>query len=223
MRKMWLLPILSLSLVAAACGDDSPTSASSTSAAQVRVAHLSPDAPAVDVWVDGAVVLSGVPFQAISSYLSVPAGSRRIQVTPAGRSTPVVIDATLDLAGGTPYTVAATGRLSAIAPLPLLDDRNPTASRAKVRFVHAAPDAPAVDIAVAGGPILFSNVAFRGSAGYAAVDPGTYDLEVRVAGTSTVALRVPGVSLSGGVNYTIFAAGLLGNGTLTALPAVDTF
>lgn len=223
MRKVWLLPVLSVSLVAAACGDGSPTSASATSAAQVRVAHLSPDAPAVDVRVDGAVVLSGVPFQAVSEYLSVPAGSRRVQVTPAGASSPVVIDATLDLAGGTPYTVAATGRLASIAPLPLLDDRNPAAARAKVRFVHAGPDAPAVDVAVAGGPVLFSNVAFRGSAGYAAVDPGTYDLEVRVAGTSTVALRVPGVTLSAGVNYTLFAAGLLANGSLTALPAVDSF
>ncbi len=223
MRRLWLLPVLSLSLVAAACGDDSPTSASSTSAAQVRVAHLSPDAPAVDVRVDGAVVLAGVPFQAISDYLPVASGSRRIQVTPAGASAPVVIDATLDLAGGTAYTVAATGRLSGIAPLPLLDDRNPSASRAKVRFVHAGPDAPPVDIAVAGGPVLFSNVAFRGSAGYVAVDPGTYNLEVRVAGTSTVALRVPNVSLASGVNYTIFAAGLLSNGTLTALPAVDSF
>jgi len=223
MRRLWLLPVLSLSLLTAACGDDGPTSASGTSAAQVRVAHLSPDAPAVDVKVDGTVVLAGVPFQAISEYLSVASGPRRIQVTPAGASAPVVIDATLDLAGGTAYTVAATGLLSNIAPLPLLDNRNPSAARATVRFVHAGPDAPAVDVAVTGGPVLFSNVAFRGSTAYAAVDPGTYNLEVRVAGTSTVALRVPNVSLASGVNYTIFAAGLLSNGTLTALPAVDSF
>lgn len=223
MRRLWLLPVLTLPLMTAACGDDGPTSASGTSAAQLRVAHLSPDAPAVDVKVDGAVVLAGVPFQAISEYLSVASGSRRIQVTPAGASAPVVIDATLDLAGGTAYTVAATGRLSEIAPLPLLDNRNPSAARATVRFVHAAPDAPAVDVAVTGGPVLFSNVAFRGSTAYVAVDPGTYNLEVRVAGTSTVALRVPNVSLASGVNYTVFAAGLLSNGTLTALPAVDSF
>ena len=33
---------------------------------------------------------------------------------------------------------------------------------AQARVVHASPDAPAVDVAVAGGPVLFSNVAFSG-------------------------------------------------------------
>jgi hypothetical protein len=32
---------------------------------------------------------------------------------------------------------------------------------------------------------------------------------------------VPGVTLRSGTNYTIFAVGLLSNGTLAALPVVD--
>jgi len=192
---------------------------------QLRVAHLSPDAPNVDIWIDGNLVLTNVPYLAVSDYLNLPAGDHRIQVSPAGATQPIVIDATVNFAGGKAYTVAATGLLSAnnLQPVVLEDDRVPDAQRAKVRFVHTGADAPAVDIAVKNGPVLFSNVAFRSFGGYAAVTAGSYDLEVRVAGTSTVALELAGVALQNGKNYTVFATGLLSNGTLGALTVNDQF
>ena len=63
--------------------------------ASARVAHLSPDAGVVDVWVDGTVVLQDVAFRQFSNYLAVPPGTHRIQVTPANQSNPVVIDETV--------------------------------------------------------------------------------------------------------------------------------
>ena len=102
----------------------------------------------------------------------------------------------------------------------LVDDIT-ASGQAKVRFVHASADAPAVDVAVTEGPVLFGDVPFRGASQYAGVDGGSYDLEVRVAGTETVALPLPGVDLSGGVNYTSFAIGLLSDGSLDALTLVD--
>lgn len=219
-RRMAILAIAAAPLVLAACDDDDNVTNPSSGTARVRVAHLSPDAPLVDVYVNGTKALSGVAFKDVSDYLPVPSGSANFKVTPANAATPVVIDATVNLSDGGNYSVAATGFLSSIQPLLLEDDRG-TTGQAKVRFVHTSPDAPAVDIAVKGGPVLFSNVAFRQYSGYPQVAPGTYDLEVRPAGTSTVALSVPGVTLRSGTNYSIFAVGLLGNATLAALPEVD--
>jgi len=54
--------------------------------AQVRVAHSSPDAPAVDVNDDR--VLSGVRYRTVSKYLELPAGSYDLAVRPAGRPPP---------------------------------------------------------------------------------------------------------------------------------------
>ncbi|MEM7262358.1 MAG: DUF4397 domain-containing protein [Planctomycetota bacterium] len=191
--------------------------------AEVRVAHLSPDAPNVDVWVDGSVVLADVPFLTVSDYLTLAPGSYLVQVTPAGQTAPIVIDETLTLSSGTSYTVAATGLLGAgdLQPQVLVDDRDPSADQAKVRFVHDSPDAPAVDVAVAGGPVLFADFEFRESSAYLPVDPGTYDLEVRLAGTTTVVLELPGVALAAGINATAFAVGLVGDMTLNALIAID--
>jgi Domain of unknown function (DUF4397) len=220
--------LLAVPMVAAGCSDDDtttnpPTSPSNPGVAQVRVAHLSPDAPPVDVRVNGSVAVSGAAYMDVTNYLPVPAGSVQIQVTPAGAATPVVIEATVPLGAGTFYTIAATGLLAAgdLQPIVLIDNQA-TTGQARVRFVHASPDAPAVDVALAdGGPVLFGGVPFRGAADYIGVDGGTYDLEVRVAGTSAVALPLPGFGVNGGTNYTVFAIGQAGNGTLEALPLID--
>ncbi len=192
--------------------------------ARVRVVHASPDAPAVDVWVNGAVAFSNAPFKGITDYAALEPGSYNVQVSPTGATEPIVIDANLDLATKTDYTVVAVGMLENIEPLVLMDNNSaPAAGKAHVRFVHASPDAPAVDIAVAnGGPVLFSNVAFKGTGDYLPVEAGTYDLEARLAGSDTVALSVPGVMLEEGTVYTIFAMGLAsGEPALTAVPSVD--
>jgi hypothetical protein len=207
--------VLSLTMVTGAMAADGM--------ARVRVVHASPDAPAVDVWVNGTVAFSNAPFKGITPYAELAPGSYKVQVSPTGATEPIVIDADLDLAADTDYTVVAVGLLADIEPLVLVDNNSaPAAGKAHVRFVHASPDAPAVDIAVTGGPVLFANVPFKGVGEYLPVDAGTYNLEARIAGTDTVALIVPGVALEDGKVYTIFAMGLAGGEpALTAVPSVD--
>jgi hypothetical protein len=191
--------------------------------ARVRAVHASPDAPAVDILVNDNAAFTNAPFQGITQYADLEAGTYNVKVVPTGATEPVVIEADLALEGGTDYTVVALGTLENIEPLVLIDNNStPAAGKAHVRFVHASPDAPAVDIAVKGGPVLFSNIAFKGFGDYLPVDAGTYDLEVRVAGTENVALDVPGVQLDNGIVYTVFAMGLAGGEpTLTAVPSAD--
>jgi hypothetical protein len=187
--------------------------------ARVRVVHASPDAPAVDILVDDQVVFSNAPFEGITAFAEVPAGTYNVKVVPAGATTPVVIEDNLTLAAAMDYTVIATDFLANISPIILSADGGaPVAGNAWVRFFHGSPDAPAVDIAVTGGPVLFSNIAFQQSAAYLPVAAGTYDLEARVAGTSTVALSLPGVMLEDGGVYTVYATGLLAD-----VGALDSF
>jgi hypothetical protein len=122
----------------------------------------------------------------------------------------VVIDATLEIKDEGRYTIVASGRLAEIAPVVLSDDFSwPADGGARVRFTHASPNAPAVDIAVKGGPVLFSNVPFRESS-IITVPASTYDLEVRPAGTETVVLELPGIQLTSRAIYSVFATGLVG-------------
>ncbi len=195
--------------------------ASASGAVDVRAVHASPDAPNVDVLVNGGLAFANLPYRSASAYASVPAGDYNIKVRPAGLAGPDVIDADLTLSDNTAYSVAAINTLSSITPLVLVDDNMLNPSAARVRFVHASPNAPAVDIALAGGDVLFSNVMFGTSGGYITVPGGSYNLDVRLAGTQTVVLSVPSLAVANNTVSTVWAMGLVGNQE-TPLQAVVT-
>jgi hypothetical protein len=222
--NLWLMAVLAITipLMTAGCSDDDdPTSPAQKGSAFVRVAHLSPDAPIVDIWVDGSVALQDVAYGDFSSYLKLDEGTHRVHVSPASQTSPIVIDAQVTLDADKHYTVAATGRLASIAPIVLADDLTRSASQARVRFVHAGPDAPTVDITLTDGTVLFPAVDFRENAGYISVPPGTVDLQVRLAGTETVALSFADVPLAAGNVYSVFAVGLLSDGSIQGKVAID--
>jgi hypothetical protein len=193
--------------------------------AELRVAHLSPDAPAVDVWLNGAVVLSGVTYPALSGYLSVPADTQhQVQVFVAGSAVDPVIDAQLSFGEGTASTVAATGLLSdgSFGPAVFNDERASSPSSAWVRFVHAGADAPAVDITLTDGTVLFGNVSFNEGTAYLPVTPGSVDLQVRLAGSETVVLSYGGIELAAETTLSVWATGTLADGTLGAGVSVES-
>ena len=218
---MMTKPTLALALLAtfavAACSDDDPAAPAAT--AQLRVVHASPDAPNVDVLVDGVAALSNVPFEAASDYLAVPAGARNLRVRAAGTST-VVIDESATVTAGSAYTVLATGRVASIAPLVLEDDlASPAAGNIKLRLVHAAPTAGNVDIYVTapaadigGASPTLSNVAFGVASDYLEVPAGTYRVRVTPAGTKTVAIDANDVALAAGQIRTAVAVDAPGGG-----------
>lgn len=92
-----------------------------TEFAAVRLAHFSPDAPLIDLLVDGRLRLQDLSFTALSSYLILPAGEHELRVQPhrapnEGDETqttntqppePFIISVTLD--PGRYYTVVASG------------------------------------------------------------------------------------------------------------------
>lgn len=216
------LRLLTLGFAAAAlvagCSDDDSTGPAAAEAG-VRVVHASPDAPSVDVLVDNAQVLSGVPYLGSSSYLEVPAGSRNVKVNAAG-STTTVIDADLPLTAGADYTVIAGGLVSDISPIVLEDDLTaPAAGNIKVRAVHGAPSAPAVDIYVtapgadleAATPALTS-VPFGAASDYLTVPAGDYQVRVTPAGSKTVVIDSGPLTLTAGQVRTAIAVDSPGGG-----------
>jgi hypothetical protein len=176
---------------------------------------MSPNAPNVDVYVDGDVVLEDVPFGDTSNYLELDAGTYTVEITPAGDPDTTVFNGDVPVEAETDYTVAAIGEVGddvdqSFEALVLEDDNSdPGDDTARVRAVHASPDAPAVDI-TADGEVLFDGVAF-GESGSVEVPAGDYTLEVR-GDTEENDGDVVGefdVSLAGGETYTAFAAGYL--------------
>lgn len=183
--------------------------------ARVRVVHLSPNAPNVDLYVDGSAVLEDVAFGTVSDYLALTAGTYTVEITAAGDPDTSVFEGDVTVEADTVYTIAAIGEVGDGAdqpfePLVLTDETEPPAGdMARLRVVHASPDAPAVDI-TAGGDVLFDGVAY-GESGYVEVPSGDYTVEIRgdTPENDGEVVQSFDVSLAGGQVYTAFAAGYL--------------
>jgi hypothetical protein len=177
--------------------------------ARLRAVHASPDAPSVDILVDNVIVASDVAFKGVLDYTDVPAGDRNIKVNLTGTPTSV-IDATVPLAGGTDYTVLAVNFAASIEPL-LLDDKTttPTPGNAKVRVVHASPDAPHVDVLV-DDTIVLTNVAFKEFSDYLEVPAGDRNFKVNATGTALTVIDVTPTLIDGNI-YTVVALNTLAN------------
>jgi hypothetical protein len=185
--------------------------------ALVRALHLSPDAPTVDVLVNGEPVGVTLSFTDVSPYLTVLAGNYTLGVAPED-STTAVASLDVEVEAGKAYSVLATGLLGAtgdqaFALRPLEDQRQPAeGDNVLVRVIHASPDAPAVDV-LANGGILggLAGVPYFTASEYLTVAAGTYDLEVRPAGgaAGSAVISLPATDLTAGSIYTVIAAGLL--------------
>lgn len=131
-----------------------------------------------------------------------------------------MIEATAEVQAGKAYTVAAVGALADIEAQIFGDDLSaPGAGKAKVRVIHAAPEVPAVDVAVAGGPTLFEGAEFPSATDYAEVDAGTYPVQVKAAGGEDVLLEAS-LAVKAGTIYSVAAVGGAGK-DVELLPVVD--
>lgn len=212
--------------------------------ARIRVAHLSPDAPAVDFCIAsagtgefagpvlaGAGGIAGLSYSKVTKYLDVAPDQYDVRLVARGSKDcatslgglPDITDLPA-LAEGTTATLAATGLLShgEVEPFAIkayLDDAEVADGQAKLRFIHASPGTPNVDVGLGGGAAftaLFSDIAYGG---FQAHDNGYFktgavegvEISARVTGTASDAIAVKPVALPAGAIATAFAIGELGN------------
>ena len=213
--------------------------------ARVRIAHLSPDTPAVDVCLApagtqafGAPLVrtlagdgtTGLSYPQVTGYLDLPAASYDVRVVHASTgscATPSIPDTKgVALAAGQVATIAAIGDLEpagaaahdAALHLAIFNDAaTPPSDQLRLRFIHASPGTPAVDVGTGSGAAfqrVFANVAFGGIAthvplvdGYVQTAPFTNALTARLAGGSSDALTTPHLAFTAGTLWTAFAIG----------------
>lgn len=178
--------------------------------ARVRVAHTSQDAPAVDLYIDGEQSAEDISFFDVSEYSTISVGEHEMQITAAGDSvTNAVLDTTIDL-GREDYTIVVVGDSGSLQALVLEDaDLQPSAGKALIRFVHAAPDISAVDFKLANSDIPFLTDQYYTSADYVEIDAGTLTFEVAPAGTENVFLITPEMRFEAGWVYTVYLTGVM--------------
>lgn len=185
--------VLLFSIFLTACGDDDDINVTATlnTNAYLRVLHASPDAPNVDILVDGNAVLTDVPFQAGSGYLAVTPGAREVSLRVSGTTT-IALKQSLDLLGFGYYSVIAQNNLASLE-LKLIDDTERVNNGTiDVSVAHASPTAGNVDIyvsqdevALPASPTL-ANVPFDAFASLLDVASGTYQVRLTANASTDV-------------------------------------
>lgn len=157
--------------------------------AYLRLAHLSPDTPHVDVYVSSAAepsrnfTVKGVGYGAMSGYQVLPTDTYTISMRAAGApaDSPPVIGTTVNAASGAAYTVAGMGRYAELALRVLDDDLSmPASGNARMRVIQASTASPTLDVSVEGGGAVATGVAFGQASDYSELAAGDVTL---VAGT----------------------------------------
>jgi hypothetical protein len=196
------LPLLLLAIPAASVA----TASAATGTGWIRLAHLSPNTPAVDVYLysfgdsSAQIVLHHVAYGTVSPYEQVPAGDYTVAMRAAGAvsTSAAVISASVDVAAGHAYTVAGLGPESGLR-LQVLDDQLTTPpGQALVRIIQASLKQSVVSVDW-GSDTLQGSLKFGAVSSYQTVSPGTETLTVSGGGDTATA----SVPLAAGTVHTL--------------------
>lgn len=164
-------------------------SSATTGTGWIRLAHLSPNTPAVDVYLyafdnsTAEIVLHHVAYGTVSPYEPVAAGDYSVAMRAAGASptSQPVLSASVTVAAGHAYTVAGMGPESGLR-LQVLDDELTTPpGQALVRVIQASLKEQVVNVSL-GSTVLASSLKFADVSPYQAVSPGTETVTVSSGG-----------------------------------------
>lgn len=212
-----------------------PAVAQDSGSARIRVAHFSPDTPAVDVFVNGEAAITELAFPAVTDWVELPAGTYEIAVAPAGAGIGAAAlgPTNLDLPADGWITVAAVGSLGAgtLRPAVVVENySNLGAGETRVTAFHGIEGLPPVDV-VAGGDTVVDLLAFPGTLGGndgafdVTMPAGVYDLQIIVtralasdAAADQVLFDLPETRLDPGVHYFAAAVGTPAEPQLVFIP-----
>lgn len=199
-----------LCILLSSCVKSTPDASSAlTPTALLTVIQASPDEPPLSFYLNGDPVnQSPLDYGYGLDYFTAYAGGRTAYFY--GQSMSLILQAQITLQPNNAYSLFLDNVATKPGTLLLTDTLNkPASGYAGVRFVDLSPDAPAVDLAVQGGPVMVSNRSFQGYSSFLPIAAkSNYTFQIRLAGKSTVLATLPDVAMTSGYVYTIVFEGL---------------
>src|SRR5579872_4272712 len=184
-RRLLMLAAASALLLGIPAAATAYASSATTGTGWIRLAHLSPNTPAVDVYLysfgdtNAMIVLHHVAYGTVSPYESVQAGDYSVAMRGAGASptSQPVLSTSVTIAAGHAYTVAGMGPESGLR-LQVMDDALTTPSgQSLVRVIQASLKQQEVKVSL-GSTVLSNSLKFASVSAYQAVTPGTEAVSV---------------------------------------------
>lgn len=181
-----LLGSLLLSGSLSGCSISSPSAAAELDQIEMRMVHLSPEAPPLTLLVGDMIAIRTLFYGRVSDYVSLPAGQHDLSLSAALRSSDQTLPggsipttAYAVLPGEGRYSVLAIDEPSRIEAIILDDRQEPDFNRALVRLVHAAPDLGLLEWSVNDETVLAQDLDFGQVMAYQPIEPGFVQINLR--------------------------------------------
>jgi hypothetical protein len=180
--------------------------------ARFRTLQISPDAPDLEVVVDGKVRFPSLGYAEGTAYVKIGTGLRTFQVNEAASGSRA-LEFVRSIAKNSKQTLFIVNNYGSVQELVLLDDTDrPAAGQLKIRVVHGSPSAPVVDVyltepgeSLEGIDPALSNIPFLGYTGYSEIPAGDYRIAVTDFGTKNILYDSGAVGLTAGSILTVAA------------------
>jgi Domain of unknown function (DUF4397) len=193
-------------LVLGMAGLAAPAASAASGTGWLRLAHLSPNTPAVDCYLysfgnsSAMVVLKHVTYGTVSGYEKVASGEYTVAMRGAGAASgsKPVLSTTINVAAGKAYTVAGMGPASGLRLQVFQDALTTPKGKSLVRVIQASLQQQKVTV-TDGSRALASNLPFADVTSYQAVSAGIRKIHASGGNESTT----KGVSLAAGSIHTI--------------------
>lgn len=181
-------------------------SSATTGTGWIRLAHLSPNTPAVDVYLysfgnsNAQIVLHHVAYGTVSPYEAVTAGDYSVAMRASGASatSQPVLSTSVTIKADHAYTVAGMGPESGLRLQVLSDDLTTPPGKSLVRVIQASLKQQTVKV-TCGGKTIVPKSSFASVSSYQAIPAGTWTMAA-ISGNVTASQRI---TLAAGTVHTL--------------------
>lgn len=193
----------------------------------LRAINASPDAPPLEIYVDGVRLIENLPLAQPTRYIGIASGPAALKVVTSDSAS--LLSTATQFATGRSYSLFVLGPVDSLAVLILTDSTSAPADSARVRFVNASPTDRSVDVyvkalgsATPAAP-TFAAVAFDRATPYILTQSVALEVVVTSAGSKTVVVDDTLASVPGGAVRTVVALDHAGGGPpITTLNLANT-
>ena len=175
----------------------------------VRILHAVPNAPNVDVYVNGNLIANNLEKKKISEYSTLSPSEYEFQLFPSGTYDKPLLSQNVQLIANANYTVSIVTLANNLYLFRLKDDNVPfTKSQALLRFINLSSNSPLLSLALPNGIALFNEAEYLETTGYYQLSSGIYNFEVLLGSSEISTKYIKNITLNGGKFYTIYIIGL---------------
>lgn len=175
----------------------------------VRFIHAVGNAPSVDIYINGSMIVENISFSKVSQYSKLLSGNYEIQIYNTGVYGTPLLSQNISFFSGSNYTISIVTLDNQLFLFRLRDNDIPITNESTfLRFINLSPNSPLLSLDLDNNVDLFNDVEYIETTGYYPMSAGIYNFKLIVVPDETISKNIRNITLEPKKFYTIYILGL---------------